>query len=64
LVRVIFALYEDMAYIFFVRMNFVFVFFGQFFKGPVGKKLRFLLIFEKFMKNGACFVFTACSKSL
>jgi hypothetical protein len=28
------------------------------------KKLPFLLIFEKFMKNGAFFVFTSCSESL
>jgi hypothetical protein len=30
----------------------------------VGKKLPFLLIFKKFMKNGAFFVFTASSESL
>jgi hypothetical protein len=29
-----------------------------------GKKVALLLIFEKFMKNGAFFVFTACSESL
>jgi hypothetical protein len=30
----------------------------------VGKMLPFLLIFRKFMKNGAFFVFTTTSKSL
>ena len=34
-------------------------------QGPVGKKsCHFLLIFGKFMKNGAFFVFIACSESL